>query len=282
MHFPPKDRVILDPYLPDNNQNDTTSNDHPHTTLTFATSLDGAIALEPGTQTVLSGDESRAMTHYLRARHDAILVGSGTAIADDPGLDCRLEDADGRSPIPIVLDVHGRWEGIASAAMITRAREGRGRAPIVICSKRVLSSDDGEGEVARCRRWRETAEHALRSCGGKLVGLETVKVQDGGKIRERFDWRDVLRYLAREEGLRSVMIEGGAGVIRSLLDEDDKVGGGLVDAVVLTIAPTWLGEGSLVVTPSRPVRSNRPPVRLKDVKWHQLGEDVILCGRLLR
>lgn len=159
--------------------------------------------------------------------------------------------------------------------MIIRAREGKGRAPIIICSKRVLS-DDG-----RKKSWREKAENALRSCGGKLVGLDTVQVKDGEeKVSERFDWRDVLRYLAREEGLRSVMVEGGAGVLRSLLEEDERVGGGLVDAVVVTIAPTWLGEGSLTVTPSRRT-DGRPPVRLKDAKWHQLGEDVILCGRLL-
>jgi 2,5-diamino-6-(ribosylamino)-4(3H)-pyrimidinone 5'-phosphate reductase len=72
-------------FLPDPTQQSCTL------TLTYAQSLDGQIALSPGTQTALSGQETKAMTHYLRYKHEGILVGVGTAEADDPGLNCRFD-----------------------------------------------------------------------------------------------------------------------------------------------------------------------------------------------
>jgi 2,5-diamino-6-(ribosylamino)-4(3H)-pyrimidinone 5'-phosphate reductase len=61
----------------------------PHITLTFAQSTDAKIAAIPGKQLILSGDESMQMTHWLRSMHDAILVGIGTALNDDPQLNSR-------------------------------------------------------------------------------------------------------------------------------------------------------------------------------------------------
>ena len=61
----------------------------PHVTLTFAQSTDAKIAAIPGKQLILSGDESMQMTHWLRSMHDAILVGIGTALNDDPQLNSR-------------------------------------------------------------------------------------------------------------------------------------------------------------------------------------------------
>ena len=86
----------------------------PHLTLTYAMSLDCKISLARGAQTALSGSRTRAMTHYLRSRHDAILIGVGTAEADDPSLNCRFS-ADGvnkldleKQPILVILDPNGR------------------------------------------------------------------------------------------------------------------------------------------------------------------------------
>ncbi len=83
LHFPAEQAARLEPYLPEADDDRLI---RPWVLLTYAASLDGEIAAAPGVRTTLSGMESKAMTHYLRTRHDAICVGVGTAEADDPGL----------------------------------------------------------------------------------------------------------------------------------------------------------------------------------------------------
>ena len=80
----------------------------PLVTLKVATSLDGMIATRTGESQWITGDLSRARGHLLRARHDAIMIGSGTALADDPSLTCRLSGLEDRSPVRLVLDRRAR------------------------------------------------------------------------------------------------------------------------------------------------------------------------------
>ena len=80
----------------------------PQVTLKSAVSLDGRIAAAPGVQTALSGREAQRYVQYLRAEHEGIAVGSGTACIDDPRLDCRLPGLEGRSPARLVLDRRAR------------------------------------------------------------------------------------------------------------------------------------------------------------------------------
>ncbi|GAW25013.1 putative 5-amino-6-(5-phosphoribosylamino) uracil reductase [Rosellinia necatrix] len=263
----------------------------PFTTLTFATSLDSALALGPGIPTALSGPQSKAMTHYLRSRHDAICVGVGTAIADDPGLNSRIimvpsppppppppphgggpsvassggsgdrgsgsnSVATIRQPRPVVIDPRLRWDFTADSRVLRLAREGRGLAPYVVTL---------EAEAPAGRR------RLLEDAGGKFIVLGPAR----GSPPARLAWPDILAAL-RREGLRSVMVEGGADVVNSLLGEHP----GLVDSVVVTIAPTWLGRGGVVVCPPRTRGPGRPAARLRDVAWIPLGEDVVLCGKM--
>ena len=76
----------------------------PLVTLKLATSLDGRIATRSGESQWITGEQARARGHLLRASHDAIMIGSGTALADDPALTCRLPGLEDRSPVRIVLD----------------------------------------------------------------------------------------------------------------------------------------------------------------------------------
>jgi len=92
---------FLEPYLP------RPIDGRPFVTLTYAQSLDSRIAAQPGVQTKLSHLETKTMTHYLRSKHDAILVGVGTVLADDPKLNCRYGGAKIR---PVVVDPHGKWD----------------------------------------------------------------------------------------------------------------------------------------------------------------------------
>ncbi|OIW32177.1 bacterial bifunctional deaminase-reductase [Coniochaeta ligniaria NRRL 30616] len=253
LHFPPSQAALLAPYLPSTTS--TTSSSRPHLTLTFATSLDSALSLRPGTQTALSGPESKAMTHYLRSRHSAILIGAGTAVADDPGLNCRIAGC-ASQPRPVVLDPSARWQVGDGSKVVRLAREGAGLAPFVVVRAGV--------EVSRERR------AVLERVGGRYI---PAPCEEGGG----FAWRDVLAVLERE-GLDSVMVEGGGAVINSLLAGANLR---LVDSVIVTIAPTWLGKGGVVVSPHRPGGEDgtEPAARLVGVKWCPLGEDVVLCGR---
>ncbi|QDS67731.1 hypothetical protein FKW77_005882 [Venturia effusa] len=263
LQFPPASRAHIEPYLPSHPASSETRT-RPFLTLTFATSLDSSLSLAPGTQTLLSGPETKAMTHYLRSRHDAILVGVGTAVADNPALNCRIEGVgiEGQ-PRPVILDPKGRFEVVDSegvyAECVRLAREGLGRGPLILTSN--LDRSDGA--------WNEV----LRDCGGRYITMP-LSVENEG-----FSWTDVLAVLSRE-GVRSLMVEGGAHVINTLLQEKYLH---LVDSVIVTIAPVWLGRGGVVVSPPRSNGDGgipRAAARLKEVRWQQYGEDVVMCGRM--
>lgn len=210
------------------------------------------------------------MTHFLRSQHAAILIGVGTAIADDPSLNCRLAGVGGYGgkglegqPRPVVLDPMGRWDVDGESKVIRLAREGKGRGPWV-----VVAEESVGGLVVEERE-------VLGRAGGRYVVVPSMEV---GR-REVMEWRDVFSTLY-DLGIRSVMVEGGAGVINGLLEPRNAE---LVDSVVVTVAPTWLGEGGVVVSPPKRFDQDGkrvPTARLKDVRWIPLGEDVVMCGRL--
>ena len=267
MEFPDADRIFLEPHLPP--KDGTTSRpDMPFTTLTFATSLDSSLALSPGARTTISGPQSKAMTHYLRSRHDGILIGVGTAVADDPGLNCRIAGVGGYGtsglagqPRPIVIDPTARWGFSDESKLFQLCRQGRGRAPWIVTA---LSNPPAEKQAL------------LEKYGGRFISLK-MNILDAGY--HRIDWHDLLVTL-RSNDLKSVMIEGGGQVINSLLEPPYM---SLVDSVIVTIAPTWLGQGGVVVSPAR--RFDREgnamsAARLKNVKWYPFGEDVVLCGQV--
>lgn len=275
----PEEQTYLLPYLPpravpslegspvrnasDQDLNAANDDDLPFVTLTYACSLDGMISLAPGVRTTLSGPETKNMTHYLRLHHDAILVGKGTAIADKPSLNCRYPDATLEDqPRPIVVDPNNSWDPLASA-VFKLASEGTAHAPWIVS--------------------RNPPSHGtmdLERSGGRYM----TPLGDSGRKAPLFEggnpatlsWRSILRTL-RREGVRSVMIEGGATVINALLAEPE-----LVNSVIVTIAPTWLGQGGVTACPA-PVMHEGQRVnaaRLSSTSWRQFGADVVLCGRL--
>ena len=108
----------------------------------------------------------------------------------------------------------------------------------------------------------------LESVGGRILEFEGAETS--------ISWRDILVKLAAE-GVKSVMIEGGGAVINDLLAPAHI---GLVDTVIVTIAPVWLGKGGVQVCPDGRVEGGQrlPVSRLRDVTWVPLGEDVVLFG----
>ncbi|KAI0509343.1 dihydrofolate reductase-like domain-containing protein [Xylaria bambusicola] len=263
LYFPSAERERLEPHLPTPKAADPSSPSCatlPFVTLTFATSLDSALSLGPGIRTALSGPESKAMTHYLRTRHDAICVGVGTAIADDPGLNSRLNAAT-HQPRPIIVDPRLRWDFTAQSKVMRLARESRGLAPYIVTLEKELPLHK---------------KKILEDAGGKFIILTAGYDGEGKTDGARFDWRSILSAV-RQEGLHSIMIEGGGEVINSLLSEDAD----LVDSVIVTIAPIWLGQGGVAVSPPR-ANADRPVARLSDTMWMPLGADVVLCGKIAR
>jgi len=257
--FPHEERSWLEGYLP---PTVWTAVDRPFVTLTFATSMDSALSVAPGVQTALSGPQSKAMTHYLRSKHDAILIGVGTAIADDPSLNCRLEGVGGYGghgldgqPRPIIIDPYARWRLGADTKILKLAKEGRGKTPWI---------------VTRSPPSSESAS-ALEEVGGRYVEID----MDMKSQSHQWDWSQVLQAL-RELGIQSIMIEGGGTVINSLLATENATN---VDSVIVTIAPIWLGQGGVIVSPPRSqMHAGLPVARLSRVQWQQLGDDVVLCG----
>ncbi|KAH7030888.1 putative riboflavin biosynthesis protein Rib7 [Microdochium trichocladiopsis] len=278
--FPAPEADLLEPHLPIHDiSSSPVSSSRPFVTLTFATSLDSALSLGPGIRTALSGPQSKAMTHYLRSRHDAICIGVGTAIADDPGLNCRLDAASRRGPgtsekaqhpRPIIIDPRLRWDFSRDNKIFQLVRGGDGLAPFIITAVTNPSAEKVK---------------ILEDHGGKFIVLNSspASTLSSATIPSTSDTLDWLAILAavRQQGLHSIMIEGGGTVINSLLASQNKT---LVDSVIITIAPTWLGKGSVVVSPEQEVekRTGQRALgpRLTGVRWIPLGEDVVVCGRL--
>jgi riboflavin-specific deaminase-like protein len=216
----------------------------PYVTVAFAQTLDGRIAARNGDSQWISGQESLTFCHCLRAAHDAILVGIGTVLRDDPRLTTRL--VPGPSPTRVVIDSELRMP--LEAAML---REGPAEEIIVIGTER----------AARRKGSR------LQANGARVLVARTDP--DG-----RVDLQDALRCLALA-GLRSVLIEGGARIITTALRAR------LADRVAVSIAPKLIGTGieavgdlgidrladALAITHSRILR---------------LGEDLLVVGNLDR
>jgi len=166
-------------------------------------SLDGRVASERGDSRGLGGAEQQRLCHALRARHDAVLVGIGTVLADDPELTVRLHR--GRSPARIVLD--SRLRTPPDSRLVRSA----GAAPLLIAT---VSRDQSSIE-------------ALLSRGAAVWGFEP---DSSGRV----PLRALFRRLA-EEGMLSVLVEGGPTVHTAILRD------GLADRVAVGIAPLILG-----------------------------------------
>ncbi|KAI9700719.1 MAG: 2,5-diamino-6-(ribosylamino)-4(3H)-pyrimidinone 5'-phosphate reductase [Candelina mexicana] len=197
------------------------------------------------------------MTHYLRSRHSAILIGVGTALADDPALNCRLEDVGGgEQPRPVIVDPRRRWRVSGEERVLRNEGRERERGVVVVC---------GKGEKSR------GADDVFEKFGGEVWECEV-----GGNGRMK--WEEIFRII-KGKGLGSVMVEGGGTVINELLREENLW---LVSSLIVTVAPVYLGRGGVVVSPQerRDEEGKRvPAVRLEDVKWLPMGEDVVMCGK---
>lgn len=244
---PPPSSLLqcIDPYLPQN----TRLQGKPFVTLTYAQLLDSRIAAAPGTQTKISGLETKSMTHYIRSKHDAIMVGIGTVLADDPKLNCRHEG--GKSPRPVVLDPHGKWDYKLSQLchlVDQNTNDKKALAPYIIVKEDVDIDTKNENEVIRQ--------------GGKYIRLSLLQ----NRLQNWTLIFDCLQKLS----ISSIMIEGGAQIINDLLLFQSTEA--FVDSLIITIGPVYLGEQGVEVSPPNGVIPT-------DCTWWT-GSDCVMCSRI--
>lgn len=210
----------------------------PLVTLKIAQSLDGKTATATGESQWITGEAARAHGHLLRARNDAILVGVGTALADDPTLTCRLPGLEGRSPTRIVLDSRLRL-----TALSRLAQQAQDVSTLVFTT----AAQGGE---------------ALQACG-----VEVVRVDQDAVGRPRLE--AVLADLAGR-GITRLLVEGGATVHAAFL------GRGLADRLEVFAGPIVLGAAgqSAVGALSASTLGNAP--RFQSIKRRTFGPDLLV------
>ncbi|DAZ99677.1 TPA: hypothetical protein N0F65_001914, partial [Lagenidium giganteum] len=246
----------------------------PFLTLTYAQSIDGSIAAKQGIPTLISGAESMHMTHVLRTIHDAILVGVGTIIADNPSLNARF--AQGKNPRPVIVD-----SSLRCPLSIKLFTSPSCEKPIILCLK--SSADAGVNatslpaiefiNITDCQNIHCTATQARRDlliqAGAEIIECRG-KTDDAGY--QHVDLRHAFELL-KQRGIRSIMIEGGSSILTSCLMES--ASSHFVDLVVVTIAPCFIGGLRAV---NKLLETARPCPRLSNGQFHQVGTDVVIIG----
>lgn len=180
----------------------------PFVQLKIALSADGLVAATGGVRTAITGPRANDRVHLMRAMSDAIMVGIGTVLADDPQLTCRLPGMEERSPVRIVIDSRLRLP--LASRLVATARE---------VPTWVLGTVGAPPE----------AERALRAAGCEVM---LVRRLDDGTL----DLAAALRLVA-VRGITRVLAEGGPTMAASLIDR------GLADEIVLARSPDRLGAG---------------------------------------
>lgn len=216
------------------------SEGRPLVTLKLATSLDGRIATRTGDSQWITGPSARRFGHLLRATHDSILVGSGTAQADDPELTCRIAGLEARSPTRVVLDTR------LSLSLTSRlVRSARDVPVILFCGRNV---DD----------------HRLKALEDAGVSVVRSGADDSGQPRP-----DAVINTLAASGVTRLLLEGGARVAAAFLRA------GLVDEIALFRAPRVIGGDGLAGVSGFGLEhlDHAPAFRLTGMR--RLGDDVL-------
>jgi diaminohydroxyphosphoribosylaminopyrimidine deaminase/5-amino-6-(5-phosphoribosylamino)uracil reductase len=217
----------------------------PYVSLKLGLSLDGRIATRSGASRWVTGPDARAKVHVLRSRSDAVAVGIGTAVADDPRLTVR--DAPGDSPLRVVFDTNLR---LAPDSRL--AKTAREVPTLVLCGPEA-SSD---------------AEEALSAMGVECMRMPL-------STEGRLDVVGALRMLG-QRGIVTMLVEGGAELAGSFL------AGRLADELHAFIAPILLGPRGRpgAVDWAGPDTPQQAP-RIAAPSWELVGEDAYVHGQIV-
>jgi len=217
----------------------------PLVTLKLATTLDGRIATKNGASQWITGEAARARAHLLRTRHDAVLVGSGTAVLDDPRLDVRLDGLAATSPVRVVLD--GRLRLPLTHDLVRRARQ------------------QATWLITRAPVGRDWADRdRVEAYEGAGVEVMTIGTDADGRL----SLQAALKALG-QRGTTRVLVEGGGGVAAGLLRL------GLVDRLAWFRAARIMGGDGLPAVAGFGLENlaDAPAFALRDLT--RIGNDVL-------
>lgn len=211
----------------------------PLITLKLASSLDGKIATAKGESQWLTGAPARRAVHGLRGRHDAVLAGVGTVLADDPELTCRIEGFRATPLTRIVVDSHLR------TPLLSRLVRGAGQNPLWILHR-------NGADKLRIK--------ALEGAGVKLIELPAAAAG--------VDLAAGMKALAKH-GLTRVLVEGGGTIAAALLRE------GLVDRLAWFHAPCVIGADGWPAAQAFGIGTLAQMPRFSLLAQHRLGGDIM-------
>jgi diaminohydroxyphosphoribosylaminopyrimidine deaminase/5-amino-6-(5-phosphoribosylamino)uracil reductase len=214
----------------------------PFVTVKFAQTLDGRIASSAGHSRWISSPASRKLGHKLRSRHDAVLVGIGTVIKDNPQLTVRL--VKGRNPLRIVLDSSLR---------------------VPLEANVLAEQEKAKTLIATIASAPQNATAAL-----KKMGIEVLTVLED--TRGDVDLRQLLKILG-ERSISSILVEGGAATITSFLRL------GLADRLVVFTAPRIMGRGVEAVGELE-IKDVAGALKLTFEKVYWSAEDIVIEARV--
>ncbi len=216
--------------------------------LKCAMTLDGNIADRNGNSKWISCFESRRYVHMMRNRVDAVLVGIGTVLQDNPELTVRMVGKM-KDPLRIVIDPDGRTPD--SSHVLND--EGK--------TLFILGKGSGKGFMEKCLHFhKEYAEFEL--------------LDPDEKGRGRIDLRDLMKFLGREKGIESVMIEGGSRIYYNALKD------GIIDKIMLFIAPKVLGGNGMPFFNGFNDLPVNEALNVKDFSTENIGMDILVQGYL--
>lgn len=220
--------------------------DRPYVIAKFAMSLDGKIATASGESKWITSSLARERGHRLRQKVDAVIVGAGTVIADDPALTVRTPEVEPAHPLRVVIDTAGRTP--PGAHVYDRVGKG------------ALIATTAAASAERLNAYR-------------ALGVETLVLP--ATHDERVDLAELLRAL-KARGVLSVLVEGGAGAHGGFFDA------GLVDEIQAFIAPVIIGGGGKSPVGGSGAMRLADALALEDVATEQIGPDILVTGRIRR
>lgn len=218
----------------------------PYVILKLAVSNDGMIGIRGQRQVRITGPSAREFVQHLRAENDAILVGIGTAVADDPELTVRLPGLEDRSPVRVVMD-----RQLALPVDGKLARTARS-VPVIAVADTELERENSENEDGIPALSFSARRDALEAAGVEVV------------VCNPDEPLDLMMALATR-GISSLIVEGGAKTAALFLNA------GLVDRILLFTGPAPLGEQGV---PS-PIDRNMIPVGFVHRRTDTFGEDLL-------